>query len=128
MKLLQHLLSWIDSYFQTESIRRQKARLHLAAAGVKEGQIDALMKTIVPLSSIYGFDVLECCKVLAQVAMIGRLLDVDNRQLMNMNFPILLILMQVYFTDQRGIIKMVGNGEIDWHRLAVGIIWYYDEL
>jgi hypothetical protein len=124
--MIKWLLSWIDSYFQTESSRRQKARQHLAAAGVKEGQIDALMKTIVPLSSVYGFDVLECCKVLAQAAAIGKLLPGEYRQLMNMNFP-------VHFGNNFGAMGYtfqyrISNGLISWETFATCICLYYDEL
>jgi hypothetical protein len=125
--MIKWLLSWIDSYFQTESSRRQKARLYLASAGVKEGQIDALMKTIVPLSSVYGFDVLECCKVLADVAAKGKLLTLDTKSLMNMNFPILLALSHPYASADTQM-RLIAERGIPWGAVATCICLYYDEL
>lgn len=123
MKLLQHILSWIDSYFQTESSRRQKERQYLAAAGVKEGQIDALMKTIVPLSHTHGFDILECCKVLAQVAAIGRFLGPEFGRLCYMRFPVHAVMHDPIFLEKR-----VSEGSIQWESFATCICLYYDEL
>lgn len=129
MSLLSSLINWIDHIFQKESDRLSEAQEMLLKAGLNEGHVRKMMDVLVPLSSIYGFDVKEFCSVVAQGRMKGNYVEmVDLRRMLDMNFPAVRVMTDVYFLEDFTVWNFVAEGDVSWMYFCGAVVLYYDNL